>query len=116
MKFRVIRGIHTQDGVVYEANTDHSIVECDFDLVKAFNNNGKFERVTRPIDEVQEASTCVLLKNEVTDDFEGASEMNLGVYFENRQYFVVNMDTNQPVHKTKITDKDAVNEIIKGLK
>jgi len=116
MKFRVIRGIHTQDGVVYEAGTDHNIVETDIDLIKSFNNNGKFERVTRPVDEVEQVQSTVLLKNEVTDDFNGANEMGLEVYHENRQYFVISKDTGQPVHKTKVTSKEAVLEMIKGMK
>lgn len=113
MKFKVLRGIHTENGVVYEAGTDHDTIESDIDLIKAFNNNGKFERCTVPVETV---SNTVLLKNEVTDDFKGCREMNLQIFFENRQYFVIKSDTGQPVHKTKITSKDAVNEILTGLK
>jgi len=116
MKFRVIRGIHTQEGKVYEAGSDHNIIESDIDLIKSFNNNGKFERVTAPIDQIEQVTSCVTLKNEVTDDFDGCREMNLEVYFEGRQYFVISVKTGQPVHKTKITSKDAVVEILKGLK
>jgi len=113
MQFKVIRGIHTQDGVVYEAGTDHDIVESDGDLIKSFNNNGKFERVSVPIETVP---NTVLLKNEVTDDFKGCREMNLQVFFESRQYFIISSETGQAVHKTKITSKDAVNEVLVGLK
>jgi len=113
MKFRVIRGIHTEGGIVYEAGTDNDIVESDGDLIKAFNNNGKFERLTVPVETV---ANTVLLKNEVTDDFKGCREMNLQVFFESRQYFVIKSETGQPVHQTKITSKDAVIEILNGLK
>ena len=113
MKFEVIRGIHTQNGVVYEAGTDHAIVESDTDLIKSFNNNGKFQRCTVPVETV---SNTVLLKNEVTDDFKGCREMNLQVFFESRQFFVIGSETGQPVHRTKITSKEAVLEILKGLK
>jgi len=116
MKFKVIRGIHTEGGQVYEAGTDHNIVESDKDLIKIFNNNGKFERITIPVDQLDQTANCVILKNEVTDDFKGASEMNLQVFFEGRQYFIINVETNQPVHQTKITSKDSVNEVLKGLK
>jgi len=116
MKFKVIRGIHTEDGQVYEAGTDHNIVESDKDLIKIFNNNGKFERITVPVDQVDQTVNTVILKNEVTGEFKGASEMNLQVFFESRQYFIINVETGQPIHKTKISDKDSVVKVINGLK
>ena len=116
MKFKVIRGIHTEGGQVYEAGTDHNVIESEHDLIKIFNNNGKFERITIPVDQLDQTANCVILKNEVTDDFKGAKEMNIQVFFESRQYFIINSKTGRPIHKNKVSDKDAVIAIIKGLK
>jgi len=112
MKFRVKCGIHSEAGTIYQAG---DIVDSPIDLIKAFNNNGKFERVTVPVDEI-ESSVNFDSKDEVTDQFKGCKEMNLRVYNENGQYFVVDCETNQPVHETKLTAKETVRTVLEGLK
>jgi len=111
MKFRVKRGIHTQGGVVYEAGKN-DIVDSDIDLIKAFNS-AKFERCMVPIEDVE---TAAVFSNDVSNEFPGCNEMGLVIYHENAQYFVVDINSNNPVHQTKITQKDAVRELVEGLK
>lgn len=113
MKFRIIKGIHSQGGVVYEAGTDHDIIESDIDLIKSFNNNGKFERLTVPIEEIE---TYVKFKNDVSEKFPGCSEMGIKVFHENGQFFVIKEKTGQPIHETKITNKDTVRTLLEGMK
>ena len=112
MQFKVLCGLHTQDGHVYKAG---EIVESDKDLIKIFNNNGKFERVSVPVDQVE---SFVKFNNddEVTDQFKGCMEMGLKVFHENNEYFVVDNETGKPVHETKITSKETVRTVLEGLK
>ena len=111
MKFRVLVGIHSQDGKVYEAG---DIVESDLDLMKIYTCNAKFERVSESVTEIDETDDD--FGENVTEKFKGASEMNLMVFHKGHKYTVLNGSTMEPLHKTEITRKDAVVEFIKGLK
>jgi len=113
MKFRILVGQHAEGGVLYEAGTDHDLIETEIDLCAVFNPR-KFERITVPVDTIVE--TSVVFAEEITEDFDGCKEMGLKVYHDNGLYYVVKADTNQPVHETKLTDKDTVRDILDGLK
>ena len=115
MLFRVIKGAHSQDGQLYEAGTDHEVVDTSIDLIKAFNNNGKFERVSVPLDELN-VQAAVVFENDVTEQFDVAAQVNCKVYRESGQFFIVNNDTNQPIHKTKLTSMETVRQLLIGLK
>lgn len=108
MKFKIIAGIHTQDGQVYEAG---DIVDSDIDLTKAFSCP-KFERLAESnVDEADED-----YGEDVTNAFDGASEMNFRVFHKDRQYTVRHGDTFEALHETKITRKEQVAELLEGLK
>ena len=112
MKFRIKRGIHTQDGRVYEAG---DIVDSDFDLIKAFNS-AKFERVQRPVEVEDEDEEAIDYGLDVTEDFRGATEMNVFVFHKARKYTVLNGDTNEPLHTKPIARKVDVIALIQGLR
>jgi len=113
MRFKIIRGLHVQDGEVYEAGKENNIIESSIDLIRAFNNNGKFERVSVPVDQLESTAQ---FHNDVSSEFPGCAEMGMLVFHEGKQYFVVDRETNQPVHKSKITSTGSVRTVLDGLK
>ncbi len=113
MLFRVKRGQHTQDGIVYEANTDHDVVDTDIDLIERFNNNSKFERITIPLDQLEDS---IPFKEDVTEKFIDSGEIGLKVYHTVKRYFVIDAKSGKPVHENKIVHSDDVRSLIKGLK
>lgn len=111
MKFRVKKGLHMQDGKVYEAG---DIVESDKDLTEIFNPD-KFEKAETEVQEVVK-TVYVSFKNDVSKEFPGCKETGHSVYHEKNLYYVVKDETGHPIHETKLQHKDTVREIIKGLK
>ena len=86
MKFRLLRGVHVEDGTLYEPN---QIVDSSRDLVKLFVN--KFERVTDLDVEADESSVSCQVENfgeDVTEEFREADGLNVKVYRDNRRYYI----------------------------
>lgn len=117
MKFQVLRGVHYEDGQMFEAG---SVVPSREPLDKLFPN--KFKKVSDAEAESMAGGRTFSpvrppvaeLGDDVTDEFSAAKEIGLSVWHKGRDYVVTKEDGTR-AYEHRITSTDQVREVLEAM-